>query len=249
MLLEIWQPQKNKKMEKAKNAIASASNINVLSTFTQESLNTMKDIVRHKALIGYSKEQQDDFFGDALLHLCEKASDGYFKDVQTIQELSARSYAILKHKAGDERDKFETFRKHVDMAEEDISAMSNVGFDLSEDDDDHMNETKSVMRGFIKTLSGKEGDSFRMYFDGYSDDEIMETLDMTRNSVQKARCKTNARVVEYMRSLGFGCCRRSSETRSSAEADASADFFCPYGKNMMIIPYIYVNKSNITMTY
>lgn len=209
----------------------------------------MKDIVRHKALIGYSKEQQDDFFGDALLHLCEKASDGYFKDVQTMQELSARSYAILKHKAGDKRDKFETFCKHVDIDQRDISDMYNGGFDLLEDDDDHMNETKSVMRSFIKTLPGKEGDSFRMYIDGYSDDEIMETLDMTRNSVQKARCKAKAKVVEYMQSLGYGCSRRNSETRSSAEADASADFFCLYGKNMMIIPYINVNKTNKTMTY
>lgn len=95
-------------MEKTQNAIASASNINVLSNFNQDSLSSMKDTVRHTALRGYSKAQQDDILGEALLHLCETANNGYFSDVKALNVLSAKCFVILRHKAGDERDKIQT---------------------------------------------------------------------------------------------------------------------------------------------
>ena len=215
-----------KNMEQTKNAIASASNINVLSTFTQESLNSMMDTVRRTELRGYSKAQQDDMLGDALLHLCEKASNGYFSDVDSISGFKALSYTIMKNKAGDERDKIKTFRKHVDIAPKDISDVFDGKFDLAEDVDDYEDQ-KDTMNRFIKALPGKEGDVLRLTHEGYSDDEIMTDLQMTRNSVQKTRSTARSKVIKFMKSSEYGRSNSSSETRPSAEADASADFFVP----------------------
>ena len=233
-------------MEQLKNAIASASNINVLSTFTQESLNSMMDTVRRTELRGYSKAQQDDMLGDALLHLCEKASNGYFSDVDSISGFKALSYTIMKHKAGDERDKIKTFRKHVDIAPKDISDVFDGKFDLAEDVDDYEDQ-KDTMNRFIKALPGKEGDVLRLTHEGYSDDEIMTDLQMTRNSVQKTRSTARSKVIKFMKSSEYGRSNSSSETRPSAEADASADFFCTSGKNPLEIPLIIVNKTIRTM--
>lgn len=233
-------------MEQTKNAIASASNINVLSTFTQESLNSMMDTVRRTELRGYSKAQQDDMLGDALLHLCEKASNGYFSDVDSISGFKALSYTIMKHKAGDERDKIKTFRKHVDIAPKDISDVFDGKFDLAEDVDDYEDQ-KDTMNRFIKALPGKEGDVLRLTHEGYSDDEIMTDLQMTRNSVQKTRSTARSKVIKFMKSSEYGRSNSSSETRPSAEADASADFFCTGGKNPLEIPLIMVNKTKRTM--
>lgn len=235
-----------KNMEQTKNAIASASNINVLSTFTQESLNSMMDTVRRTELRGYSKAQQDDMLGDALLHLCEKASNGYFSDVDSISGFKALSYTIMKHKAGDERDKIKTFRKHVDIAPKDISDVFDGKFDLAEDVDDYEDQ-KDTMNRFIKALPGKEGDVLRLTHEGYSDDEIMTDLQMTRNSVQKTRSTARSKVIKFMKSSEYGRSNSSSETRPSAEADASADFFCTGGKNPLEIPFIMVNKTKRTM--
>ena len=235
-----------KNMEQTKNAIASASNINVLSTFTQESLNSMMDTVRRTELRGYSKAQQDDMLGDALLHLCEKASNGYFSDVDSISGFKALSYTIMKHKAGDERDKIKTFRKHVDIAPKDISDVFDGKFDLAEDVDDYEDQ-KDTMTRFIKALPGKEGDVLRLTHEGYSDDEIMTDLQMTRNSVQKTRSTARSKVIKFMKSSEYGRSNSSSETRPSAEADASADFFCTGGKNPLEIPLIMVNKTKRTM--
>ena len=235
-----------KNMEQTKNAIASASNINVLSTFTQESLNSMMDTVRRTELRGYSKAQQDDMLGDALLHLCEKASNGYFSDVDSISGFKALSYTIMKHKAGDERDKIKTFRKHVDIAPKDISDVFDGKFDLAEDVDDYEDQ-KDTMNRFIKALPGKEGDVLRLTHEGYSDDEIMTDLQMTRNSVQKTRSTARSKVIKFMKSSEYGRSNSSSETRPSAEADASADFFCTGGKNPHVIPLIIVNKTKRTM--
>lgn len=233
-------------MEQTNNAIASASNINVLSTFTQESLNSMMDTVRRAELRGYSKAQQDDILGNALLHLCEKASNGYFSDVDSISGFKALSYTIMKNKAGDERDKIKTFRKHVDIAPKDISDVFDGKFDLPEDVDDYEDQ-KDTMNRFIKALPGKEGEVLRMTFEGYSDDEIMTDLQMTRNSVQKTRSTARSKVIKFMKSSEFGRSNSSSETRPSAEADASADFFCTGGKNPLEIPLIMVNKTKRTM--
>ena len=235
-----------KNMEQTKNAIASASNINVLSTFTQESLNSMMDTVRRTELRGYSKAQQDDMLGDALLHLCEKASNGYFSDVDSISGFKALSYTIMKHKAGDERDKIKTFRKHVDIAPKDISDVFDGKFDLAEDVDDYEDQ-KDTMNRFIKALPGKEGDVLRLTHEGYSDDEIMTDLQMTRNSVQKTRSTARSKVIKFMKSSEYGRSNSSSETRPSAEADASADFFCTSGKNPLEIPLIIVNETKRTM--
>lgn len=233
-------------MEQTKNAIASASNINVLSTFTQESLNSMMDTVRRTTLRGYSKAQQDDFLGDALLHLCEEASDGYFSNVDSLSGFNALCYTIVKRKAGDARDKALTFRKHVDIAPKDISEVFDGRFDLAEDVDDFEDQRDSMNR-CIKALPGKEGDVLRMTFEGYTDDEIVADLQMTRNCVQKTRCTARSKVIGLMKSSGYGRSNSSSETRPSAEADASADFFCPFGKNQPRIPLIIVNKTNRTM--
>ncbi len=233
-------------MEQTKNAIASASNINVLSTFTQESLNSMMDTVRRTELRGYSKAQQDDMLGDALLHLCEKASNGYFSVVDSISGVKALSYTIMKNKAGDERDKIKTFRKHVDIAPKDISDVFDGKFDLAEDVDDYEDQ-KDTMNRFIKALPGKEGDVLRLTHEGYSDDEIMTDLQMTRNSVQKTRSTARSKVIKFMKSSEYGRSNSSSETRPSAEADASADFFCTSGKKPLEIPLIIVNKTIRTM--
>lgn len=235
-----------KNMEQTKNAIASASNINVLSTFTQESLNSMMDAVRRTELRGYSKAQQDDMLGDALLHLCEKASNGYFSSVDSLSGVKALSFTIMKRKAGDVRDKVKTFRKHVDIDPKDISDMFDGEFDLTEDVDDYEDQ-KDTMNRFIKALPGKEGDVLRMTHEGYSDDEIVADLQMTRNSVQKTRSTARSKVIRFMKSSEYGRSNSSSETRPSAEADASADFFCTSGKNPHVIPLIIVNKTKRTM--
>ena len=215
-------------MEQLKNSIASASNINVLSTFSQESLNSMMDTVRRSELRGYSKAQQDDMLGDALLHLCEKANSGYFSNVDSLKGVKALSYTIMKHKAGDERDKIKTFRKHVDIDSKDISDVFDGKLDLAEDVDDYEDQ-KDTMNRFIKALPGKEGDVLRMTFEGYPDDEIVAYLQMSRNSVQKARCTARSKVIKFMKSSEYGRSNSRSETRPSAEAVASADFFCPRG--------------------
>lgn len=211
-------------MEKTNKAIASASNINVLSTFTQESLNSMMDTVRRTELRGVSKAQQDDFLGDALLKLCEEANDGYFSKVDNLNSFNALCYTIMKHKAGDARDKAMTFRKHVDIAPKDISDVFDGKFDLAEDVDD-FEDQKDTMNRFINALPGKEGDVLRMTHEGYSDDEIVADLQMTRNSVQKTRSTARSKVIRFMKSSEYGRSNSNSETRPSAEADASADFF------------------------
>ena len=224
-----------KNMEQTKNAIVSASNINVLSTFTRESLNSMMDTVRRTELRGYSKAQQDDLWGDALLHLGEKASNGYFSSVDSLSGVKALSFTIMKRKAGDVRDKVKTFRKHVDVDPKDISDMFDGKSDLTEDVDDYEDQ-KDTMNRFIKALPGKEGDVLRMTFDGYSDDEIMADLQMSRNNVQKTRCTARSKVVKFMKSFEYRRDNSGSETRQSAEASASADFFCTSGKNSLEIP-------------
>lgn len=235
-----------RKMEKTEKAIASASNINVLSTFTQETLNSMMDAVRHTTLRGYSKAQQDDILGDAILHLCETARDGYFSDVKTLGGFNALSYTILRNKADDGREKIRTFRKHMDIDQKDISEVFDGKFDLAEDVDDFEDQRDSMKR-YIKALPGKEGNVLRMTFEGYTDDEIVADLQMTRNCVQKTRCTARSKVIGLMKSSGYGRSNSSSETRPSAEVDASADFFCPLGKNRSGIPLIIVNKTKGTM--
>lgn len=227
VLSEIWKPQKTRStMEKTQNAIASASNINVLSNFNQDSLSSMKDTVRHTALRGYSKAQQDDILGEALLHLCETANNGYFSDVKALNVLSAKCFVILRHKAGDERDKIQTSRKHLDIVPKDISDVFDGKFDLAEDVDD-FEDQKDLITRYINALPGKEGDVMRLTFEGYSDDEIMSDLNISRNSVQKARCVARSKVIRFMKSSEYGRSNSSSKTRPSAEADASADFFIP----------------------
>ena len=174
----------------------------------------MMDTVRRTELRGYSKAQQDDMLGDALLHLCEKASNGYFSSVDSLSGVNALSFTIMKRKA--------------------------------EDVDDYEDQ-KDTMNRFIKALPGKEGDVLRMTFEGYSDDEIMADLQMSRNNVQKTRCTARSKVVKFMKSSEYRRDNSGSETRQSAEASASADFFCTSGKNSLEIPLTIVNKTNRTM--
>ena len=212
-------------MNKTSKKVADAANINALSNLTKEDLNSIMNTVRKTELKGFSKNQQDDFLGDAILHLCEKAEKGYFKNVQDLKGLQALTYTILKNKSSDVRDKANTFRKHVKIDRQDISDMYNCGFDPADDVDD-LEEPKVEIHRYIKTLPGKEGDVMRLSFEGYTDEEIMKRLEMSRSYVQKSRSIAKAKLVKAMKTNGYGRISNTSETRLSAEAESSADFFC-----------------------
>ncbi len=66
----------------------------------------------------------------------------------------------------------------------------------------------------------------RLSFEGYTDEEIMKCLGMSRSHVQKSRSIAKAKLVKTMKAKGYGKISNTTETRLSAEASAPADFLC-----------------------
>jgi adenylosuccinate synthase len=79
----------------------------------------------------------DDFFGDALVHLCEMANQGYFdkKTLNSKADLKALAFTIFRNKVRDARDKETTRVKRMDNEYfENVSEMYWGSFDSEGDD-------------------------------------------------------------------------------------------------------------------
>jgi len=211
---------------KQTTATSSTSDTNILTMLTSEDIKSFKDMIRAKELRGFPEEECEDFFGDALLRLCEVANQGYFdkKVLNSPAAFKALIFTILRNKVRDVRDKESRRVKRRAGAEfsEKVTEMYWGSFDP--EGDDVSKDTVKLARQILDTLSGKEGEVLRMTID-HTDDEIMAKLGMTRNNVQKTRCTARAKVAKAIRTQNLGHCTKRSKARSSAEDNSSADFF------------------------
>ena len=227
--------------------ISSISETNILSMLTSEDIKSFEDVVRRKELRDFSEMECDDFFGDALVHLCEMANQGYFdkKTLNSKADLKASAFTIFRNKVRDARDKETTRVKRMDNEYfENVSEMYWGSFDS--EGDDVSKKTVKLARKILDTLPGKEGEVLRMTID-HTDDEIMAKLGMTRNNVQKTRCTARAKVVKAIRTQNLGHCIRRSKAHSSAEDNTSADFFVFSRKSSRTCSLLWVktNKHSI----
>lgn len=210
---------------KQTTTISSTSDFNILSMLTSEDIKSFKDVVRRKELRGFTEMECEDFFGDAFVHLCEMADQGYFdkKALNSKAALKALAFTIFRNKVRDARNKESTRVKRMD--DEYLKTVSEMYWgNFDPEGDDVSKKTVKLARQILDILPGKEGEVLRMTID-HTDDEIMAKLGMTRNNVQKTRCTARAKVAKAIRTQNLGHCTGRSKAHSSAGDNTSADFF------------------------
>lgn len=229
--------------------ISSISETNILSMLTSEDIKSFEDVVRRKDLLGFSKIDCEDFFGDAYVHLCTIASNGYFNNMvmKSKAAFKALAFTIFRNKVRDIRDKERTRVKRMKFESSDEkNTLESLGEVVDPEDSDGFEDTVKLARKILDILPGKEGEVLRMTID-HTDDEIMAKLGMTRNNVQKTRCTARAKVVKAIRTQNLGHCIRRSKAHSSAEDNTSADFFVFSRKSSRTCSLLWVktNKRSI----